>query len=323
MEVLLTALARHGTAPILVVWRDISQRKALEAEARAAHASLEAIIEHSPVGLLFLDGERRILHCNPAFLRMTGYREEEVLGRTTAFLYTSYTDYQATGEVVYPVLREGRTSEIEREFVRADQEVITVSLLGRPLDPQDMTRGFVWVVQDISERKALQAALEREATFDQLTGALNRRRIEQGLAREMERSKRHGDALSVALMDVDHFKEVNDRYGHDVGDQVLQQLIARCRDNLRTVDLIGRWGGEEFLIVLPSTGRKSAGQSAERLRAQIAETAPGDPHGVTVSLGVACYRPGESLSALVKRADDALYRAKERGRNRVEWEQTD
>ncbi|ABI55519.1 diguanylate cyclase [Alkalilimnicola ehrlichii MLHE-1] len=321
VEVLLTGLDRDERSKILVVWRDISRRKALEAEARAAQASLEAIIEHSPVGLLFLDGERRILHCNPAFLRMTGYRAEEVLGRTTAFLYTSHTDYEATGEAVYPVLRQGRTSEIEREFVRADGEVITVSLLGRPLDPCDLSQGFVWVLQDISERKALQDALEREATFDQLTGALNRRRIEQALAREMERSNRHGDALSVALLDVDHFKRVNDQYGHNVGDRVLQTLIRRCKENLRAVDLIGRWGGEEFLIVLPDTDRHSALQLAERLRARIAERARADTHGVTVSLGLASFRPGEGLDQLVKRADDALYRAKDRGRNRVEGEQ--
>ena len=322
VEVRLTTLDRDGPPAILVVWRDISRRKALEAEARAAHASLEAIVDHTPVGLLFLDGERRILHCNPAFLRMTGYREEEVLGRTTAFLYTSHAVYEATGEAVYPVLREGHTYEIEREFVRANGEVITVSLLGRPLDPSALSQGFVWVVQDISERKALQAALEREATFDQLTGALNRRRTEQALSREMERSNRHGTALSVALLDIDHFKAVNDRFGHAVGDEVLSDLVQRCSASLRATDLIGRWGGEEFLLVLPDTGQESALQLAERLRQRISEGRTSTGQRVTASFGVAVYQPGESLAPLLKRADDALYRAKDRGRNRVEHQPT-
>lgn len=177
-----------------------------------------------------------------------------------------------------------------------------------------------------STNSALQQALEkieRIATYDELTGLYNRRIIHQMAAKEAKRSQRNGSSLCVAMADADHFKGFNDRYGHAAGDEVLRMLSRSLRGTLRETEYVGRYGGEEFLIVLPETAPERAGTPLERLRQGIASTAieglPDDVR-VTVSIGVTEYRRGEDIHAAIKRADTALYRAKHEGRNRIEWD---
>ncbi|MDZ7789147.1 MAG: GGDEF domain-containing protein [Xanthomonadales bacterium] len=171
-----------------------------------------------------------------------------------------------------------------------------------------------------SQQFALQRALHRLASIDVLTGLHNRRDLESRLAEEMSRSRRHDQPMSIAIGDLDHFKRVNDNYGHAVGDDVLRAVGERIRENLRTEDLAVRWGGEEFLLLLPNTDETQAVQAAEKIRQAIAErpVACGDQRvSVTVSFGVAQLRDDDEIIRLIRRADDAMYRAKSAGRNRV------
>ncbi len=157
------------------------------------------------------------------------------------------------------------------------------------------------------------------ATRDALTGALTRRAVLQAGGEEFDRWRRYGQPLSLVLLDIDHFKQVNDRYGHQAGDRVLAGAVAAMRGELRVNDRLGRYGGEEFVILLPSTDAEAARASAERVRVALAAHAPepGIPP-CTASLGLAWAQPGDtSLDALLARADEALYRAKANGRNRV------
>jgi two-component system, cell cycle response regulator len=160
---------------------------------------------------------------------------------------------------------------------------------------------------------------DRLARTDPLTGLANRRTLGERLEHELKVCQRSGDPLTVALCDVDHFKRINDRFGHGVGDAALCQIGRLLEQGVRSVDLVGRWGGEEFLVLLPGATRDLGAMVAERLRASVASCAFGDvaPEQVTVSLGVASHRNDEPLHALLERADAALYRAKEEGRNRV------
>jgi diguanylate cyclase (GGDEF)-like protein/PAS domain S-box-containing protein len=176
---------------------------------------------------------------------------------------------------------------------------------------------FTVSFRDITERKRLEARLVQQASIDPLTGALNRMRIEERGRQELMRSDRYGHKLSLVLLDLDHFKLVNDTHGHAAGDLVLSAFGDIARSCLRLTDLLGRWGGEEFVILLPDTGPAGAGQVAERLRANLQSFC--FPAGVraTASLGVASRRPGENLAGLIGRADGAMYRAKQDGRNRV------
>ena len=142
--------------------------------------------------------------------------------------------------------------------------------------------------------------------------------MEQTLEEEVKRCKRHGRDLAVILLDIDHFKRVNDDYGHDVGDKVLKLISEAIHQWLRSSDVFGRWGGEEFLIIAPETDLESANQLAERLRRRLSNLQFDKVGQVTASFGVAELLPSEDRNSLVKRADNALYQVKESGRNSVE-----
>jgi diguanylate cyclase (GGDEF)-like protein len=173
----------------------------------------------------------------------------------------------------------------------------------------------------------LENALLHESRIDPLTGVLNRRALEEQGKAALSLCQRHGQPFSVLMVDLDFFKDINDRYGHPVGDQVLNALAGQARRLTRGSDRFGRWGGEEFLAVLPETPLAQASALAERMRLQIAQCGfdfGGDTQRVTVSIGVAgedlpeWTDTDETWSMLVKAADDAMYRAKAAGRNRVE-----
>lgn len=159
--------------------------------------------------------------------------------------------------------------------------------------------------------------LARQVDTDALTGALNRQGFNEAMAREVARARRHGQPLAVVMVDIDHFKRVNDEFGHAAGDQVLVRTANLLRSCVRESDLVARWGGEEFVVVAPMTGEAGGLRLAEKLRAIMASTHLGPRDAVTASFGVAELGPGETIDALLARADGALYRAKESGRNRV------
>lgn len=174
--------------------------------------------------------------------------------------------------------------------------------------------------RDISEQKKLEAQLREMATTDPLTGALNRRKIFEIVSENIDRAQRYARPLSIAMLDLDHFKSVNDNYGHGFGDIVLRAVVDEVRKNLRSTDYVGRYGGEEVLLVFPETALDEAILVAERIRSAIAENEfrSGDV-GVSMSLsgGIASLLPDEPLEDLLRRADNALYLAKSSGRNRV------
>ena len=166
----------------------------------------------------------------------------------------------------------------------------------------------------------LYRAATQSALRDPLTGTGNRIAMEQTLQREIDMSRRHLQPLSVLMLDIDHFKRVNDSHGHSAGDDVLKGVAASIKGQLRNVDMVFRYGGEEFLILLCNTGREAAAMVGERLRhaAQTAEYfADGQLIDLTVSLGCSTLLPGESADSLLRRADSALYVAKREGRNRL------
>ncbi|GBO89459.1 GGDEF domain-containing protein [Marinobacter salsuginis] len=169
-----------------------------------------------------------------------------------------------------------------------------------------------------------QRKLREMATTDSLTGLFNRRHMIYLAEKEVARFQRSGHPVGFLLLDVDHFKAINDAYGHETGDRVLGFVADVIREELRTQDLIGRWGGEEFLIILPDTDSSRARASAERIRNAFLErdwrAIIGGDADVTISVGVSELRADEELSTAVSRADEALYRGKTGGRNRVELE---
>jgi diguanylate cyclase (GGDEF)-like protein len=168
----------------------------------------------------------------------------------------------------------------------------------------------------------LHRIVERQALVDGLTGLANRRQCEDALSSELARVERFGGSLAVVLADLDSFKDVNDRYGHPAGDAVLREFADLLQDSLRDIDLASRWGGEEFLLVLPGTDLAGGARVAERIRVALAGrillSVDGTPIPVTASFGVAAAPPATTASELFAAADAALYDAKRAGKNRVQ-----
>lgn len=166
----------------------------------------------------------------------------------------------------------------------------------------------------------LSAALDenkRLAATDKLTGAFNRRFVEENLLAELQRSERYGDLFSVILLDIDHFKKVNDRHGHIAGDKFLSEFARVVGGRLRSTDILGRWGGEEFLVLSPKTTIDEIALLSEMLRRVVESHEFGLPETITFSAGISTCAAGDTPETLLQRADKALYKAKRRGRNRV------
>jgi diguanylate cyclase (GGDEF)-like protein len=289
-----------------------------------------AVLERMPDGVLVLDMGDRAVWANPAFLQLYGLASaEEVRGHTPEALYRrcwGEAHEQPEAQAGLQVLRE------RERFVGVPGELRLpgdhwVRVMQEPGDPVD-GRAFI-VHVDISALKRQQDELavaykriEGQAVTDSLTGLANRRRFDAALDSEFRRASRDNLPLSLLVFDLDHFKSLNDNHGHPVGDEVLQRLAATVSAFAqRAGDLVARIGGEEFALLLPKTALAAAAGIADRLKAEVAGCAmpPGVP-AVTVSVGVCTldeHKPGVTPAVLMRCADDALYAAKRRGRNRV------
>jgi len=199
------------------------------------------------------------------------------------------------------------------------QSLVFLATIAMPIG---WTFGFFMMTNDrltLALRQA-ELGLRAMAATDSLTGALNRRAFLETGAHELERARRNNQSMLLLIFDIDHFKEFNDTYGHQAGDEILCKIVSACRLTLRAVDLLARWGGDEFVILLPDTDQPGGRIVAEKLRRAVAELSlPMDagPAHTTISVGGSLWLAGEDPQGILRNADHALYQAKERGRNCV------
>ncbi|HEX3359620.1 MAG TPA: sensor domain-containing diguanylate cyclase [Solirubrobacterales bacterium] len=263
--------------------------------------------------LCTMDTHGRCIEVNGAWQSNLGYRPTEMRGRRLLDL-THPDDHVPATEEAMRVFR-GEVSKSLDTRVRAKDGTWHWLRTSSVFEPHE---GLVYARStDVTERKADQEERERLmrevellARSDALTGLPNRRALDDQLPREMARALREGSPICLAIIDIDHFKTYNDTHGHLAGDTVLRDCAAAWDGELRGEDMILRFGGEEFLVVLPGCGPADATEIVERLRAAT-------PDGQTCSAGLAAWQPGESVDELVGRADKALYEAKESGRDRL------
>src|SRR5215218_1530372 len=212
---------------------------------------------------------------------------------------------------------------LEFELTSGRRSFGRLVLVGRDFDEEERMTAASLAGQAVValENARLHRMVERQALVDGLTGLANRRQADEALASEIARTERLGGPVGLILADVDDFKAVNDRFGHPTGDIVLRDLAETLRENVREIDTAARWGGEEFALILPGTDLEGAAQVAERIRAALAEreilSVDGAPLHVTASFGVAASNPTTTVQQLVEAADEALYRAKRAGKDRV------
>jgi diguanylate cyclase (GGDEF)-like protein len=208
---------------------------------------------------------------------------------------------------------------LENINLHRDGHEVVLETSGIPLiDKNGVFHGFFGTERDITARKRAEDAIRLLATTDTLTGIANRREFNLQLEKELERARRYSGELSLIMYDIDHFKRVNDTFGHDAGDCVLKDLTAIVKTHIRAVDILARWGGEEFMILMPQSNGIDAATVAEKLRKQVEQHYFDKVGNMTVSFGITSFAINDNLNLFLKRVDDALYRAKERGRNRVE-----
>ncbi|MDD3529772.1 MAG: diguanylate cyclase [Gallionellaceae bacterium] len=322
VEVYSGPVAHGGRTMIYSIIHDVTERNRIQAEQRA-------IIETAIIGLAHVR-ERRLVWANVGLVQMFGYPPEAMPGMETARLYASDAAYEQIGRDGYSHLSRGESYEIDALMRRHDGTTFWCSVSGRMIDADQPELGSIWTLNDIDDRvrareelAALNAQLRELSTHDPLTGLANRRHLDEVLRHEILLARRKRRQLAAVMLDIDLFKRFNDRHGHDAGDAVLRQVAELLARHVRATDTACRYGGEEFLILMPETDHATAVERAESIR-RTTEAMRLDFHGedlggVTLSLGVAVYPDhADDGEALISRADAALYRAKEGGRNRVE-----
>ncbi|MFA9460674.1 sensor domain-containing diguanylate cyclase [Thiohalorhabdus sp. Cl-TMA] len=295
------------------VQRDITDQVMAERERRLLATALDANADN----VLITDRSGAITYVNQAFVRQTGYPLKDIRGQQPSILKSGEHGPEFYRRL-WETIQDGGTfqatfTDRSRDGTRFHMEQTITPVR----DERGEVTHYVATGKDITERVKMEQALEEMATTDLLTGLPNRSHGEQLLDRQWNRTERYAEAFSVIMADVDHFKAVNDRHGHDAGDRILSWVAGALRSQLRDSDTAIRWGGEEFLILAPHTGLEGAEELAERMRTAVAGHEDPEVGSVTLSLGVATLREGDTKKRLIKRADSALYAAKEAGRNRV------
>lgn len=315
---------------------DITERKQMELALQKSEQFVTAIINSLPDHIAVLDEKGVIISVNTAW---NDFAKANQCPDPNCYMGSNYLEVckaaadggdHSMEQVLQGInnLRTGVLSRFDYEYpcdAPATPRWFTMTVLPR----NDLRQGLVIIHHNITQRKLMEESLRESeqryqqlASTDGLTGLTNRRHFFELGELEFNRAQRYVRALSVILFDVDHFKRVNDSYGHQVGDQVLRELARCCRNCLRSMDLVGRYGGEEFVLMLPETALADACRFAERLRqvvtAQIIPLTAEQSFSITISLGVATLKADiVSLDQLIELADQKLYQAKHNGRNQV------
>lgn len=286
-------------------------------EARATSQLLAQALDATQDAVMIANAQGEIEFVNHGFELITGYSRVEALGQNPAMLKSGEHTEAFYGRL-WASIQSGQTFRsvfINRHklghLIHCEETVSPIR------DAGGAVTYFVSVIRDQTARAHTEQTLREQATRDPLTDLLNRRAGEWQLERAFLAAREGQKPFCLIMADVDHFKAINDTWGHPAGDQVLQRVAAVLRTGVRATDSVVRWGGEEFLLVLPYCEQAAALLQAERLRERVADAEQGEMGRVTVSMGVAELQRGETLANLMERVDQALYQAKHAGRNQV------
>lgn len=286
------------------------------------------LLDNLPEGVYYTDRERRIKYWNRASTEITGYTSDEVVGRSCADNILVHVDDDGnclcrSGCPLAACINDGNTRRARVYLHHKEGHRVPVDVSASVI--RDATGNIIGAVEAFSDASAAAAALaeigelREHALVCPLTGVGNRRHSEEVLRQKLDEKNRTHGLLSILFIDIDHFKAINDTYGHQVGDMVLKMVARTLAAAMRSYDFLGRWGGEELLAILPNAARGETERIAERLRMLVNHSSrevSGNRISVTVSIGAYCCRDDDAESA-VARADELMYRSKAAGRNRV------
>ncbi len=298
---------------------DITARKRAEEELRRSEERFRDLFEASPDAIFVEDSEGNVLDANPAATKLQGIDRQTLIGMNVAELVPP--EYVEFAQDHHRRLVSGEVEQIEGFTWAADGRAIPVEIRARPLEYSGQEAVLVHV-RDVTERKEHQKRLEQLAQFDAVTGLPNRFLFEDRLNQAVLGTRRTGERIALHYLDLDEFKQVNDTFGHAVGDELLKAVGHRLSNLVRETDTVARLGGDEFAIIQTDI-RGATGASAFAMRIQEAMTKPFNATGHDIhsstSIGVTVSSPGDEPSELLLQADRALYKAKERGRQRFHF----
>jgi len=288
----------------------------------ASEKRFRQLFDHSPLPYQAMDEKGNIVDANDAWFDMMGMEKDEVRGKSFGDMMDA-CEWKKFMHMIPSFVKTGVLSNMQLSIFDNHGSPLIIELNGRvAYDIRGRFRQAHCVLQNITERKVMEDELRHLATSDPLTGLSNRRSFFAEGEQARLQCIRYGHPLTVMMLDIDHFKSINDRFGHDVGDQVLKLVSHEMKQQIRDVDILGRLGGEEFAIALPETDLATAIKVAERIRVAVESFTLEVEQGsvtFTISIGVAEITDAkESSQELIKQADNLLYQAKENGRNRIE-----
>lgn len=319
IEVHARVIKSGNTQFILSVCRDITERKKIEEELKLR----AQLLDNANDTIIVRDLDGSIVYVNEMACKSLGYTREELLKMNLRQI-TSQDYADSMVKRTKELLDKGQ-GEYETSQLRKDGTAILIEVHARVIESGGK-KFIVSVCRDITERKKAEQEMERLANYDLLTGLYNRRAILNKLDDQRKHARRYNEKLSLIMLDIDHFKKINDQHGHATGDYVLEKVATLIRTSIRATDTVGRYGEEEFIIILPHADLISANYVAERVRTTIESTkmerANKQVFNITISGGVSSYKSRDDIYTLISRSDDALYRAKRNGRNRIEIETT-
>lgn len=311
----------QGAPAIQVIIIDLSYQFEMQRNLQSSEERYRVLVDGSIQGIL-VHHNFIPLFCNLAYAQMFGFENEQALIDNKSILPFICSDYhdKAHRENKALLLGDVEVIKTETKGVRADGSIVWLSLLSRPVQ-WNGEQAIQVTAMDITEQHLLRERLEHRANYDVLTNLLTRRAFNELLAEEFSYAQQHSNVLCCVLIDIDNFKSINDQYGHHIGDKVLQLFASVSRKNLRESDFIGRWGGDEFVLVLPKTQVDQAVMIAQRLCHDISILNVPIDTGIlhfSVSMGVSWLTDKTtSVESLLFEADKALYEAKNEGKNCV------
>lgn len=305
------------------VWysRDITRQKENERKLLESEKKYRELVESVNSIVLRWKSDGTITFINSFGEQFFGYSKEEIIGKN--IIGTLANEKDSSGKNLRKLVEKIAQDPLkfmysEIENITKTGEKVWIYWTNKPV--YDSKKNLIEILSigtDITERKFFEKELELLASTDLLTGLYNRRKFEEILGKEIQEAKRYNKTFSIILLDIDFFKDINDTYGHQVGDYILQSLARLIKNMLRSTDSVARWGGEEFVIILPNGKIDGAYMLAERLRKTIENTKFPIERKCTISLGVTQYKPDDTPHSILKRADLALYTAKQNGRNKT------
>lgn len=313
-----------GAECMLTVIRDVTAIKELEKKLRESEERHRLLIDNAGdiISTVNLKGE--FTYISPSVEKITGYTVDEVMNHyleINYFLPDALKVMKKTLEIINRMVKSGQHFNSvqfeQQQFHKDGTPIFTDTIMSGIYDEQNQFKEILGVTRDITEKVKLRDEIIKLSETDKLTQLYNRYKLDDALEREFKRSKRTQSPFAVILLDIDHFKQVNDIFGHQAGDVILKEMADVFKKSIRATDIVGRWGGEEFIFILPDTNEDGAMLLAEKIRMRISTTHFSHPQKITGSLGVSVYRGDRAIGTIISRADQALYAAKHNGRNQV------